>query len=247
MTDGDRRPLRADRRRLDLLRDGDGRRDGDAPRRHADVGRPRPPRARRRARPTTSSAARSSSCSRASRRTRSSRPFDLPVIGRYFPDYEADDHPPAVAGRAPRRNASRPRSTISSLAVSETRNQPGFSTIVPGQHERAELGEAVREREVVRVGRADHQVERALGPGRPRSPSRAAPAPSGRGAPGARRCRSTASRGRGSRAGAARSGSPSRRPAGGRRSGSRPVCLSGNDGWRATNPIRCPGASVVLP
>ena len=81
--------------------------------------------------PTTSSAARSRSCSRASRRTRSSRRFDLPVIGRYFPDYEADDHPPAIAGAAA-RNASRPRSTISSLAVSETRNQPGFSTIVPG-------------------------------------------------------------------------------------------------------------------
>ena len=75
MSDDDRRPLRAHRRRLDMLRDG---RRGDGPETHhavtSDAGRPRPPRPGRRAIPTTSSAARSRSCSRASRRNRSSRP-----------------------------------------------------------------------------------------------------------------------------------------------------------------------------
>ena len=67
----------------------------------------------------------------------------IPLAGlkaSYTADPRAQGEPVAGSGRGRRgpqpaaaRNASRPRSTIASLAVSEMRNQPGHSTIVPGR------------------------------------------------------------------------------------------------------------------
>ena len=215
------------------------------PRRLDDPGRPRPVRARRRhARRPRPPLVRVPAGARAEDSILGQ--FDLPVIGRYFPEYEADDHPPAIAGR---RGPERLEAALDHLvvAVSETRNQPGFSTIVPGSTSDAELGEAVREREVVGVGRPDHEVERALGHRRlvahlaqrrhhPVAPRAAA-----------RRCRSTASRGRGARAGAARWGTPSRRRTADEDRAPHSCPRPGIDGRQATKPIRWPGASIVLP
>ena len=146
------------------------------------------------------------------------------MIGRYFPEYEADDHPPAIARR---RGAERLEAALDHLVAGGERDpEPAGLLDDRARAARARRARpAGREREVVRVGRRGPSGRTCPRAGSPRSPSRAGPAPSGRGAPGGRGCRSTASRGRGSRAGAARWGSPSPRRAGGRRSGSRRASL----------------------